>query len=430
MIAPATLPPQSADALRGSLPDLADGIVAAIAREVPDYARPMEGRFGETVRFGVQVALSRFVDLLTGEARKDARARDTYGRLGAGEFQQGRSLDALLSAYRVGAKVAWRHFVDVGTRSGFPPDSLYDLGEAIFAYIDEISAESAAGYAEAQSEAAGESQRRRQGLLRLLVQDPPAPIEAVRTAAQAAGWALPRLVSAVVAAEADQPEGLAAAHGEAGPGEEVADGIASRLARRIGPGAVGAAVGGLAVVMMPDPEGPGRRRTLEAALGDELAALGPAVIWPEAAASLRRAEAAFRLAAQGRLDGGEAPSPTGQGPPSAPGQSRSRLIVADEYLPALLMAAAPAIAADLARTRLAPLDGLGDGPRERLVTTLRAWLDRPGQVQAVAAALDVHPQTVRYRLKQLRELFGDRLEDPEARFELSLALRAAENLRY
>ena len=50
--------------------------------------------------------------------------------------------------------------------------------------------------------------------------------------------------------------------------------------------------------------------------------------------------------------------------------------------------------------------------------TLRAWLDRPGQVQAVAAALDVHPQTVRYRLKQLRELFGARLEDPEARFEL------------
>ena len=116
--------------------------------------------------------------------------------------------------------------------------------------------------------------------------------------------------------------------------------------------------------------------------------------------------------------------------PSAPGQSRSRLVVADEYLPALLLAAAPAIAADLARTRLAPLDGLGEGPRERLVTTLRAWLDRPGQVQAVAAALDVHPQTVRYRLKQLRELFGDRLEDPEARFELSLALRAAENLRY
>jgi DNA-binding PucR family transcriptional regulator len=79
---------------------------------------------------------------------------------------------------------------------------------------------------------------------------------------------------------------------------------------------------------------------------------------------------------------------------------------------------------------LAPLAPLAPGPRDRLVVTLRAWLDQPGQVQAVAAALDVHPQTVRYRLKQLRELFGERLEDPEARFELALALRAAEGVRY
>ena len=182
--------------------------------------------------------------------------------------------------------------------------------------------------------------------------------------------------------------------------------------------------------MMPDPEGPGRRKALEAALGDELAALGPAVAWPEAAASLRRAEAAFRLAAQGRLASRAPASSAGQSAASTAVQSRARLLVADEHLPALLLAAAPRIAADLARTRLAPLDELAEGPRERLVITLRAWLDRPGQVQAVAAALDVHPQTVRYRLKQLRDLFGDRLEDPEARFELSLALRAADGLRY
>jgi len=428
MAAQATLAPEAAEALRRKLPELADDIVAAIAREVPDYARPMEGRFGETVRFGTQVALNRFVDALEGGASVDPG--DTYRRLGAGEYQQGRSLDALLAAYRVGARLAWRRFVDAGTRGGFEPDELYKIGEAMFAYIDEISAESAAGFAEAQSEAAGESQRRRQGLLRLLVQEPPAPLDAVRTAAQTAGWALPRLVAAVVAGEADQPQGLAAATDEAGPGQEVADGIAAQLARRLGPGAVGAAVGGLAVVMLPDPQGPGRRRLLETALRGDLAALGPAVPWPEAASSLRRAEAAFRLAAQGRLEAQSAPSPTGQSSSSATVQSTSRLVVADEHLPALLLAASPAIAADLARTRLEPLESLGAGARERLVETLRAWLDRPGQVQAVAAALEVHPQTVRYRLKQLRELFGARLDDPEARFELSLALRAADGVRY
>ncbi|HWK24920.1 MAG TPA: helix-turn-helix domain-containing protein [Solirubrobacter sp.] len=388
-----TLTPDAADALRRTLPSLADEIVAAIARDVPAYARPMEGRFGETVRFGVQVALNRFVDLLVGDAAVTS-AGGTYKRLGAGEYRQGRTLDALLNAYRVGARVAWRRFVEAGQRADFPPDALYDLGEAMFAYIDEISAESAAGFAEAQSEAAGESQRRRRRVVRLLVQEPPAEPEAVRAAAQAATWTLPRTLAAVVVGEGGQEDAL--------------DSTAARLARGLGPGAIGAAVGVLAVVLMPDPEGPGRRHALETAL-DERAALGPAVPWTEAGTSLRRAEAAFELAASGKLD------------------LDGRLVVADEHLPALLLTAAPGIGADLARTRLAPLDGLARGPRERLVQTLRAWLDRPGQVQAVAEALDVHPQTVRYRLKQLRELFGERLDDPEARFELSLALRA---LRY
>ncbi len=434
----APLPPQAADALRSELPRLADDIIAAIAADVPGYARPMEGRFGQVVRFGVEVALNRFVDILEGQDLGEASARETYVRLGAGEFRAGRSLDALLAAYRVGARLAWRRCVDTGRRAGFPPDALYDLGEAIFAYIDEISAESAEGYAEAQSEAAGESQRRRQGLLRLLVQEPPAPADAVRTAAQAAGWALPRRVAVVVAAEADQPQGLAAAQDESGSAQQVADAIAARLARRLGPGALGAAVGGLAVVLLPDPAGPGRRRTLEVALDGELAAIGPAVAWTEAGASLRRAAAAFRLAAQGRLDGlwGTPPggqiatSPGGQTATPSTGQSTSRLVVADEHLPALLLAAEPGLAADLARSRLAPLDGLGPTARDRLAATLRAWLDRPGQVQAVAAALSVHPQTVRYRLKQLRELFGARLDDPDARFELALALRAADAVRY
>ena len=86
--------------------------------------------------------------------------------------------------------------------------------------------------------------------------------------------------------------------------------------------------------------------------------------------------------------------------------------------------------ADLAARVLAPLQELRPKSAARLRETLRAWLDHPGQVQAVAERLHVHPQTVRYRLKQLRELFGARLEDPDSRFELSLALRAADAVRY
>ena len=427
----AAVPPEAADVLRPALPGLADEMIVAISAEVPDYARAMEGTFGQLVRMGVEVALNRFMDLVA-EPRSDATpARDTYVNLGRGEFHAGRSLDALLAAYRVGARLAWRRFVEAGTAAELPPDVLYSIGEAIFAYIDEISAESADGYAEEQSAAAGESQRRRRRLVRLLAQHPPASEEAVRTAAQAAAWPLPRRVAALVCAEAETAAGADAAgeppggpRGEAVPGEELVEASGIRLARRLGGAAIGGAAGGLACVWLPDPDAPGRRRQLAAQIGalertsageagDERGtdradqgtpvALGPTVPWPRAAESLRRAAAAYRLAVSGGAPGG--------------------LVVAEDHLATLLLAADRGLAADLAASRLAPLTALADGPRARLTETLRAWLDRPGQVQAVAAELGVHPQTVRYRVRQLRELFGARLEDPEARFELALALR-------
>jgi hypothetical protein len=403
----AAVPPEAADVLRPTLPGLADEMIAAIAVEVPDYARAMEGTFGQMVRLGVEVALNRFMDMVADPSADVTRARDTYVNLGRGEFHAGRSLDALLAAYRVGARLAWRRFVEAGTAAALPPDALYSVGEAMFAYIDEISAESADGYAEEQSAAAGESQRRRRRLVRLLAQEPPPAPEAIRTAAQAAEWTLPKRVAALVAADTAQggappPD---ARDGEPVPGEEIVEATATRLARRIGVGAIGGAAGGLACVFVPDPDAPGRRRQITAALSDgpAIVSRGPSVPWADAAASLRRAAGAYRLAATGRIPEG--------------------LVVAEDHLATLLLAADPALAADLAASRLAPLAGLGDGPRARLTETLRAWLDRPGQVQAVAAELDVHPQTVRYRLRQLRELFGARLDDPEARFELALALR-------
>ncbi|HEY6691296.1 MAG TPA: helix-turn-helix domain-containing protein [Solirubrobacteraceae bacterium] len=414
----AAVPPEAADVLRPALPGLADEMIAAIAVEVPDYARAMEGTFGQMVRLGVEVALGRFMDMVADPTADVTRARDTYVNLGRGEFHAGRSLDALLAAYRVGARLAWRRFVEAGTAAELPPEALYSVGEAMFAYIDEISAESADGYAEEQSAAAGESQRRRRRLVRLLAQDPPPGAEAIRTAAQAAAWPLPNRVAVLVAADITGASDAGgpppdARGGEPVPGEEIIEATATRLARRIGGGALGGAAAGLTCVFVPDPDAPGRGRQIAAALADgptsggdgppAIISRGPTVPWADAASSLRRAAAAYRLATSGRIPGG--------------------LVIAEDHLATLLLAADRGLAADLAASRLAPLQTLGDGPRARLTETLRAWLDRPGQVQAVAAELDVHPQTVRYRLRQLRELFGTRLDDPEARFELALALR-------
>ncbi len=58
-----------------------------------------------------------------------------------------------------------------------------------------------------------------------------------------------------------------------------------------------------------------------------------------------------------------------------------------------------------------------------LVQTLRAWLDAFGDVVSAAAAVYVHPNTFRYRLRRLAEVGGMDLADPEARFAAMVQLR-------
>src|SRR3954451_17790719 len=411
----AAIQAEAAAVLRPVLAGLADEMIRAIAVEVPDYARAMEGEFGRGVRLGVESALGRFVDLIEDPTSDDGRRRATYVNLGRGEMRAGRSLDALLAAYRLGSRLAWRRFVEAGVAGGLDPGAIYALGEAIFAYIDELSAESAEGYAEEQPAAAGERQRLRRRLVRLLAQDVAPSEETILAAAAAAAWPLPRTVAALVTAPGEAAaEGAAAASagvaisgGPPASADEAAesDALAARLARRIGEEAIGAGIEPLAVVLVPDAGAPARARRLSTAAQGRPAALGPAVPLALAGLSVRRAVATHALLAAGRL-------------------GERAFARAEEHLPALVIAADPVLGAELAQQRLAPLQTLADGPRARLTETLRAWLDRPGQVQAVAAELGVHPQTVRYRIKQLRDLFGERLEDPEARFELGLALRA------
>ena len=96
----------------------------------------------------------------------------------------------------------------------------------------------------------------------------------------------------------------------------------------------------------------------------------------------------------------------------------------EEHLPALVLGADPEALADLRAQALEPLADLKPAAAEKLTSTLRAWLLHQGRRDDAAAALFVHPQTVRYRMGQLRELYGERLDDPEMVLALTLALGA------
>jgi hypothetical protein len=379
-----SLPRETAALFAPALPALADEIIDAISRGVPDYARPLEGPFGQGLRTGVEQALRRFIELVGRTESSPDPGRQVYVDLGRGEMRAGRRLDALLAAYRLGARVAWRRLAAVGERAQLDRHVLYLLAESIFAYIDEISSESVEGYAMEQAAQAGARQRRRRRLAALLVQDPPADAAAVEGAALETGWPLPARLAAIWSREDD----------------------ADRLSLRLGGGAIAAERGGGVCALIPDPDAPGRRAQLAAAFPDRVAALGPAVAWRDAGLSAARARAVLSLAEEGAIH--------------VPGTG---LVLAAEHPVALLVNADRRLARDIVDAALAPLDDETPASRVRLAETLRAWLGHQGRTDAVATALHVHPQTVRYRLARLRELYGDRLDSADGRFELELALR-------
>ena len=374
------LPPKVAAVVRPLLPELVDEVIEAVG-SVPGYERPLEGEFGVGVRAGVEEALTHLVREI--EASGPVQRPNVYTRLGRGEMRAGRSLDSLLSAYRIGARVTWRRVAAAGEASGLEPATLYLLAESIFAYIDVLSAESAEGYALEQTAIAGKTELARRRLVRLLVREPPADPELVQAAAHEAGWELPRTLAAVAIASLDR------------------DGAGSPVLQ-LPHGAITETVGDVTCAIVPDPDAPGRRAQLERAARSAgvLAGLGTTVGWAEAALSFVRARAALALAPDG-----------------------VSLISARDRAGDLLLAADPALAAEFAAAQLAPLAPLSPGSRERLTATLRTWLEEQGRLGPAAQRLGIHPQTARYRLARLRDLFGDALDDADTRFWLELALR-------
>jgi DNA-binding PucR family transcriptional regulator len=61
-----------------------------------------------------------------------------------------------------------------------------------------------------------------------------------------------------------------------------------------------------------------------------------------------------------------------------------------------------------------------------LAETLRAYLDSFGDIAAAAQWLQVHPNTVRYRVRRIEKLLSTSLSDPDVRLVFSLGLRVLE----
>ncbi|WP_395728335.1 PucR family transcriptional regulator [Nakamurella sp.] len=374
--------------LRSRLPAVAELTVQAIIEQVPPYTDALSGPIGANIRSAVELALGGFLKVAARPSGATAGPRspvlDGAYALGRGEARAGRSMEALLAAYRIGARESWRQFSRAAVETDLAADTMARFAELVFAYIDELSAASAAGH----TDELATTGRVRERYLNLLVRGLLAGESATRLAeaADRAGWRPTTTLAAVVLPTGHASRAVTSLDDRTLRSDEL-------------PGLAPDEQSELTLLLVPDADGAGRAGVSRALRGLS-ASLGPAKPWTLARLSYQRVLRARRLTLPGA--GG--------------------LIDTEEQLTALVVTADPDALADLRAQVLAPLAGLRSASADRLVETLRAWLLHHGRRDEIARALHVHPQTVRYRVGQLRELFGDRLDDPDTVAALTVAL--------
>jgi hypothetical protein len=334
------------------------------------------------MRPAVEQALATFMLRVTDPSASAPRMRDTCRRLGRIEAQHGRSLNALQSAFRIAFRVAWRRTTKICASHGLPAETVAELAEAQLEFLDELASICVEGYADARTRSPEELAELRGRLLRRVLERPAASRRTIAELAERAGWTLPVEVTVVVAGARVRPVAAALS-------DDVLTDLDVPQPR----------------LLVPGPFTAERRAMVEAALPDDRFAVGVTVPLEEAADSFRWAVRALGLAESGVIEDG-------------------RVTMCEEHLLTLWLMSDPRLIEELAEQRLAGLTSMSPAKQKALTETLRVWLESWSTAAEVGDRLHVHPQTVRYRLNQLKETMGERFTDPEARFGLELVLRA------
>lgn len=383
-----TLPASVIEAMRAALPATAERVIAAVVREVPSYSAPFQGRMGRNIETAVAMALGGFLDMTatpdgTAPSGRVQSVFDAAYALGRGEARSGRSMDALAAAYRVGARTAWHDLSETAVENELAAADLARFAEIVFDYIDQLSAVSVSGHADELATSGRVRERHLERLATSILNG--ALPETLVTLAERAGWEPPTTLTAVIVPDS------------------ALSGVRHHLdARSLFTSAEGHGLDDrpdLTVVLAADLTDSARARLI-GALRDREALVGPAAPWLEAQTSYLRTSRGISL-----------------------GLARSGASAdSDDHLVRLALTADLSTLADLRTRVLAPLEGLRPSTVEKLQETLRAWLLYQGRRDEIATALFVHPQTVRYRIGQLREVYGERLSDPQFVLEATVAL--------
>jgi len=406
-------------------PRLPQGLIDELERRHAGMARHMARAVVTLVRWDTSTgvppqrdaivrACEAGLDLFLATAREARPATQEelrrVAQLGILQARSSQSVEPILAAYRMAARVAWDEILRAWRgQPDATPEAIMLVANYVFAALDQVAAEVTKTYLHAREQHMQRGTRAHARLFHSLISDNfDSELElqrqalAINTPLSATGYVA--IVCKLVLGNRD---------GERG-GQALAE-VAESLEIRRG-----------SLVLATDPS------TL-------------AVLWPaESAADVESArqfvlDLQEQVGLRARQLGARVRAGVGGYHPGLHGAARSYLEAQqafeagrklrpesivhghDEVIPHLVLAQNPLLAERFVAHSLGPLMNPKVRNREQLLETLEAYLAK-GSVKDAASTLGLHRHTVLYRLEKLKELLGGDLDVPANRLRLQLAL--------
>src|SRR3981189_1379372 len=189
------------------LPAILEEVRDLLGEQHPDYAAFLAEQFNEGVTAS-QGFVHRLISLAEQPANRFPNLEPgveqvVFEEIGRVQYQQGRDVTSLLSAYRMGARGAGRAGSETALGLPVQAQAFASLASTIFAIVDQLSEASLRGYLLEQADAVRTQERLRDELTELLLSDR-ADMAAVRAAANRAQWLIPPAPAGVLVAQGNE----------------------------------------------------------------------------------------------------------------------------------------------------------------------------------------------------------------------------------
>jgi PucR C-terminal helix-turn-helix domain len=357
--------------------EIARRMVTAFRSEISGYARLPEsviaGQILEVSRRNVELFFRSITELRGPTEEELAPFRESA----RSRAEEGLPLEDLLHAYRLGGRLGWQALMEAAHPNEYP--ALLAAAALLMRYIDSVSAAVAQTYLDEHQHLVSEEERRQRALVEALIH-PEREAPALRDLAERVGFPI---------ADRYRPFAKALPGAPTHAHSQLASALRSRglLALTEGDRVTGLAVDTADETAIADGSGlftlgrPTPRSQLRVALDDMRLLL----------------DLARRQGVTGPVD-------------------------ADAFVPELLLARSPDLAARITERVLGPLEAYAERRSSGLLETLEAFLDCGLDRRQAAGQLHIHPNTLDYRLRRITELTGLEPGRPRDLVLLELAL--------